>query len=405
MKKTLYITNLGLLDNLAHTQILPYLEGLSKKGAAITILSFEKKENLSDPVRLNNVEEKVKGLGMEWERLIYHNRWGNVYDVFAGMARALKMIRSGQIKVLHARASIPVIIAWPIAKIKRLKLIYDRRGTMAGDFVDDVNVKNIFSMGFLSRMLDAFDRFLIRHSDATIVLSDRSREMLMSDPRIISRGSIIEAIPCCTDVERFEKAYKKGLKTVVPEDKFVMCYLGSLGTCYLLKEMIGFFKELKAKKDNAFFIIISHTDRGFIEAALRKESLESGKDYVIINLLPEDVPFYLDKCDCSIMFIKPVECKIGSSPTKFGESLAAGVPVIVNSGIGDTEKIINDKGVGIVVKGLDHVSYEDALSRLFLLLRDRDGLKKRCRETAKTFFAIELGVKRYSAIYERLSVS
>ena len=44
--KALYITNLGLLDNLSQTQILPYLFGLAGKGINITILSFEKRKYL-----------------------------------------------------------------------------------------------------------------------------------------------------------------------------------------------------------------------------------------------------------------------------------------------------------------------------------------------------------------------
>ena len=184
--------------------------------------------------------------------------------------------------------------------------------------------------------------------------------------------------------------------------KFVMSYLGSLGTCYLLKEMAQFYKVLKRKKGDSIFLIISHTDKRYIEGVLKGEGLEAKVDYMIIGLSPEEVPGYLLHSKCAIMFIKPVECKIGSSPTKFGESLAAGIPAIVNKGIGDTEDIIRRERVGVVVENFDADSYERAVSNILSLLEE-EGLRDRCIKTANDFFSLDLGIERYMKIYKRLN--
>ena len=44
MKKILFLSYDGMTDPLGQSQVIPYLEGLSKSGYGITILSFEKKE-------------------------------------------------------------------------------------------------------------------------------------------------------------------------------------------------------------------------------------------------------------------------------------------------------------------------------------------------------------------------
>jgi len=400
--KALYITNLGLLDNLAKTQILPYLKGLSKRGIKISILSFEKQHNLENEVLSEELCRELADLNIKWDRLLYHNRWGNIRDLFAGLLKTWQIVRERDVSIIHARASIPILMAFPVAKLLKRKLIYDRRGTMAGDFVDDVNIKNLFSIRFFSAALRAIDKFLIRHSDATVVLSKVSRESLLSSLCISGNRFMIENIPCSTDISRFKDEKMSEKLKIDLGGKFVMCYLGSLGTCYLLKEMIVFFKALKVKKENAIFLIISHSDRGYIESALKNENLRSPADFIIIDLDPKDVPRYLTQCDLSIMFIKPVECKVGCSPTKFGESLAAGVPVVINKGIGDMDDIVRNSKIGVIVEDFSRFHYNKAIDKLEGLLTDGE-IFNRCRRVAEKHFSLSDAVGRYGIIYDYLS--
>lgn len=394
--KTLYVTNLGLLDNLAKTQVLPYLEGLAGGGINVMILSFEKKDNLKKTEELAKMRARLDKEGIKWHILTYHNRWGNMLDIIRGRLKVLSIIFKEEIDVLHARSSIPIIMVWPLAKVFRKKIVYDRRGTMSGDFIDDVNVKNMFSMGFMNKLLDGLDDFLMRHSDAVIVLSQRSRDILRNAKGMGDK--IIEAIPCCADMAAFDVK-----KTEDPDlqGRFVLCYLGSLGTCYLLPEMAGFFKALKKEKPDAVFYIISHTDRKYIESVLNREGVEI-PDFKIMEAAPEDVPSFLKQCDLSIMFIKQVACKIGSSPTKFGESLAAGVPVVVNKEIGDTEDIIRECGIGVIVDELNEGGYAKASRAALKLINENGRLKEQCAECAKKYFALEKGIEKYRGVYSKL---
>ena len=50
-----------------------------------------------------------------------------------------------------------------------------------------------------------------------------------------------------------------------------------------------------------------------------------------------------------ISFIKPFYSKIASSPTKYAESLAMGIPVISNRGIGDIDELTEYLEAGKII--------------------------------------------------------
>ena len=372
---------------MAQTQILPYLINLAKRKVEVYILSFEKRQDLP---QAEGTAQRLNRLNIKWFSLPYHRRWGNLWDIFAGMIKTFKLVKREQIPLIHVRASIPLLIGWPVAKLLRRKIIYDRRGTMVGDLLDNPSIKNSFTDSTLA----AIEKFIIKRSDAVVVLSKKALNELKQDLKI---EQIIEDIPCCADMSKFRDA--QGSSKIGSNGRFVVSYLGSLGTCYLLKEMAQFFKALKQKKQDALFLIISHTQREIIDEVLRKENVT---DYSVVSVVPDEVPKYMVGSDASVMFIQPWHCKIASSPTKFAESLAAGVPVVVNKGIGDTEDIINKYRVGAVIEDFNKDSYQKAASQILSLLEE-EGIKNRCWETAEKHFSLDMGVEKYAAIYQRLS--
>ncbi|MFH1189231.1 MAG: glycosyltransferase, partial [Candidatus Omnitrophota bacterium] len=105
--------------------------------------------------------------------------------------------------------------------------------------------------------------------------------------------------------------------------------------------------------------------------------------------------------DAGIFFINPYK-KIGSSPIKMGEFLASGVPVVINPGVGDTEELVAECGVGVVVRAFDSGCYEDAVGKLLGLIGEKGALRGRCLDSARKHLSVEMGAARYSKIYEIL---
>jgi glycosyltransferase involved in cell wall biosynthesis len=91
----------------------------------------------------------------------------------------------------------------------------------------------------------------------------------------------------------------------------------------------------------------------------------------------------------------------GGSPTKVGEYWAAGLPVVVTPGIGDTEEIIRRERVGVVVSEFSGEAYDHALSELLNLLED-PYLPGRCRAAAEKHYSLETACERLQELYSAL---
>ncbi len=101
-------------------------------------------------------------------------------------------------------------------------------------------------------------------------------------------------------------------------------------------------------------------------------------------------------------FIKRCVSKIASSPTKNGEYLACGLPLIINAGIGDSDALINDWKAGVLIEDLTEEEYAEAgaVSKRWWPA----GGSKELRGQSLNNFSIckQIGVERYAALYERV---
>ena len=94
--------------------------------------------------------------------------------------------------------------------------------------------------------------------------------------------------------------------------------------------------------------------------------------------------------------------ELGRSPTRMGESLGCGVPVLANEGIGDVAQTIREGGVGHVLDGEDDAVLARAADAVMGLLEDPD-ISERCRRVAENVYSLKSGVESYHEIYEYLA--
>jgi Methyltransferase domain len=97
----------------------------------------------------------------------------------------------------------------------------------------------------------------------------------------------------------------------------------------------------------------------------------------------------------------PSPSKLASSPTKIGEYLAAGLPVISTAGIGDVDEQLADAGV--ILRELSADGYREAAHRLALLIGDA-ATRERCVEIAERQLSLDrVGIPAYEALYAYLA--
>jgi len=98
------------------------------------------------------------------------------------------------------------------------------------------------------------------------------------------------------------------------------------------------------------------------------------------------------------MFFTQGISKLGSSPTRMGEILGCGLPVVANSGVGDVARIIDKYRVGVLVTEGSQNAMSRALIELDQLRMDPE-LPERCRQAAEEVFSLESGTKAYKNLY------
>lgn len=387
---------MGLNEPLMWSQALPYLSGLQKEGNFnITILSFEKPSGI---IGKDEIMGYLKNNHIQWYCLKYHKSpyvFSTVYDILSGILKGIWICIKNRVKLIHARGTTPAIMAFFISRFTRSAYLFDIRGFMADEYVDGLIWKK---NGLLYRIMHWIENALIKKSNSNIVLTKKAAAILINNN--LSDRERIDIIPSCVDLKKFRLQDKSKARSKFGlNKKFVLAYVGSLGTWYLLDEMLDFFITLKNHIPEAIFLILTQAKIDFLKERILSKNLNIDS-FIIKTILPQDMPLYLSTADMGISFIKPCFSKLASSPTKIGEYLACGLPVLINSGIGDCDEIIRDYRTGIIIDDFSEESYKKAILRLDTLLADE--ISDRCIEAASKMFSLDSAIQKYSTIYGRL---
>jgi hypothetical protein len=121
----------------------------------------------------------------------------------------------------------------------------------------------------------------------------------------------------------------------------------------------------------------------------------SEDNFSIHSVAPKEMPSYLSAGDVGISFIKRCFSKLASSPTKNAEYLACGLPIVINSGIGDSDTL-----PAIIINDFNDREFDAAWKAIEASVNDPD-VKMKSRSIAKKVFDLEtVGAERYAHLYK-----
>ena len=404
----LYISYDGMTDSLGQSQVLPYLCGLSAKGYQLTLISAEKSDKFK--ALSNGIRKICNENNIEWHPVSYTKKppiVSTFYDIRNITRKAIKLNREKKFKLIHCRSYIPALIGLHLKNKYQIPFLFDMRGFWVDEKVDG----NIWNMNnplfrFIFRFMKKKEKVFFRTADTIVSLTKKAIPTINS---ISNSGDISKKIkvnPCCVDVRHFDsanvssemRAYWK-TKLNIQSNDYILSYLGSLSTWYLPEEMLRFFLRFKIQVPHAKFLIITTEDaQPFIKMA---EKIGVPLDSLIFTSSNRnDLPALLSLCNTSLFFIKPAFSKIASSPTKLGELLSMGIPVICNTGIGDTDEMIRSSQSGVICKSFDDKEYDRCSEEILNLEKTLN--KEFTRSKAIELFSLENGVNCYHAIYQEL---
>jgi glycosyltransferase involved in cell wall biosynthesis len=398
----LYLCYQSVAEPLTQTQVVAYLEGLAGAGRRVVLLTFEPQPPSEPEVKA--WIERLKAKGIAWHWLRYHKSPtvpATLWDVLAGIVTGLSLIRKYRIRLLHARSHVPGVMALALKRLTRAKFLFDVRGFMAEEYVD----AGIWPAGgLLFRTTKWVERQLLRTADGVVVLTHKGKELLERWYPQAMANKPVQVIPCCVDLRQVPPA-AAGLEGCRGGSPKTFVYTGKLGGWYMTAAMVEFVVAARQCMPDLRWNVWTQGESAGLRRLLAAQNLE--QHVSVGRTAPEALLRELVKASAALSFIKPCVSKLGSSPTKIGEYLAAGLPVVSTAGIGDLDDLLagtkGDSGpVGVVLQSVTPDGFRAALMQLQQLLDDPQ-TPQRCRRSASEHFDLEqVGWTRYRNLYQRL---
>ena len=404
-KSTLYISYDGMTDSLGQSQVLPYLCGLSKRGYLITLLSCEK------PERFEQFKPTIESICIEaninWQPIMYHAKppiISTLKDIKNLYELAYSLHHQYQFSIVHCRSYIAALVGLSMKEKFGTKFLFDMRGFWADERVDG----NLWRLSnpmykIIYNYFKKKEKVFLIEADHIISLTNAAKSEINSWS-LTPKSLPITVIPCCVDTTLFstenvthQQQDELRSALALKQSDFVIGYVGSIGTWYLLDEMLDYFKTMLQKQKSIFLFITNEPASMILEEAQKKNIPK--EVFVIRSVARKEVPLYISIMNYSLFFIKPSFSKMASSPTKQGEIMAMGKPVVCNARVGDTEFVVNQYQSGVVVSDFKTVDFDCAINAINKQTFDAATIRRGAIE----FYGLDKGIALYAGIYDQLS--
>ena len=394
-----------MTDPLGQSQVLPYLVGLSKMGYQFTLLSVEK-DNRFEKFK-DIIEAICKGSNITWVPLKFYTSppiVSKFYNRYQLLKKAEELHRAQKFQHIHCRSYLAAEVGLVLKKKFGVPFLFDMRGFWA----DEKKESGLWSQDtWIYRKIYQYykkqEKILVREASHIISLTYAGKKEMETwsfyDPSVP-----ITVIPCCADMNHFSltnnsEKNENRLKLGISKDTFVLTYLGAVGTWYMIDEMFQLFLELKKRHIKALFFFITHSNPQFILDKAQQNGI-SIEDVLIKEASRSEVPQFMKTADIAVSFIQPIYSKLSSSPTKLGEIMAMGIPVVTNSGVGDVAEIVS--GRGIVLDALNETTLAGACAAIPDLLQMP---AQDIRHRAQEWYDLDKGVGTYKQAYVSIEKS
>ncbi len=249
------------------------------------------------------------------------------------------------------------------------------------------------------------EKQLAQETDALISVSEAMSAYLIREFGISPEK--ITLIPNSVDIQRYAESQNRRepmRQRLNVEDRFVVVFCGGVRWWQLADQGIEIFKAVQQLIPRAYYLGLV-TDVEKMQSLMARAGVAK-KDFTLLRIGHGDVPDYLAAADISLMTrIESVASRI-SSPVKFPEYLASGLPVLIHPGIGDYSDLVHRESLGVVIP--HELTGRDTESRLESFLspyqRDSEPVRHSCRKIAREKYSWDVHVPKLAALYDRLSV-
>ena len=160
---------------------------------------------------------------------------------------------------------------------------------------------------------------------------------------------------------------------IMPFNGITLIYAGNPARKDCVHTVINAVNALANEGESIRFLILGTTREAYLQQ--NSQNLKSQilhENIVFLGRVSQDlIPAYYKKADFMVLLREPTRKSMAGFPTKFAESITAGVPVITNATSDLPKYVINGK-TGFLVDGYDYDSIMFTLKNSVLTLRHND---------------------------------
>ncbi len=387
MKKVLYLTYDGLLEPLGYTQIISYLLILSENNN-ITIISVEKEKDLNNKKYYNKIIKLLENKKITWKYLIYKKGFSRYLLITKFIFLCIKLHKVNKFQIFHSRSYITGLISFFLSFFFKFFFIFDIRGFWIDERIDWKIWKKRSLKYFFFKF---FEKKIFNRSQAVVSLTKDAEKIIKTN--YLNNNSItkVYVIPTCTKLNNIIKKNSNF--------KLTFTHLGSIGTRYNFDLYLKIMIEINKRKKISLSIINKNEHKKINKYIKNYNNFNI--DYNLKYIEPDKILSEILNSNFGVFF--PVKGFYLNAyfPTKLGEFLSSGIPVITSNINDHVNNIIIKNNVGIVISQLDNIDYDNLYNNIVDFENDLD-LNDRCRKVAEKYFNIKNGANIYSQIYKSL---
>lgn len=369
----------------ATNRLISLCRGLINSGNNVEVIINRPTEK---PYRIRNYEIKGNYFGIQFEYCVKKITWPHsklrrflvtIQGLLLSSYKIIKKKQKKEIDILISTATYSIfenLLYFIISRLTNLPLIYT-----VDEYPWVIINKNKYN--FIYRWL--YLKYFYKLFDGFIVMTNTLLEYYKSKSK---KNAKFIHIPMTVELDRFNKIEK-----LISEKYIAYCGGDFNGTKDGIDILIKAFYIIKDSFPNLFLYII-----GTVPESIKQLVEELGiKDRVkLLGFIERDkVPIYLMNALALCLSRPNTIQNQGGFPTKLGEYLATGKPVIVTK-VGEIENYLKD-GVNAFIS--EPNSVEKFAQKINELLSDYNNAKKigrRGKEIAQTYFNYIIQGKRLS---------
>ena len=366
-----YLTFDSLSEGVGLSQVVPYVERLGRRGLDVTLHSFEKHAPPEE------VGERLRSGGVHWRTHPFGRR--------GPAGGAGRVLRGAQIvagaPLVHARSD----LAAASCLLARSRVwIWDMRAFWREERID---------MGLLKpgsaeeRIMRVVESASAKKSAGMIALS-AAAVGIMAERHGGDVPQKARVVPTCVDLTRFRQS------ALPPPDSLRFLLTGTLNDLYDVPTMIRLVERVRRRRPAELTVLSPSPGRWM--GALRKAGAE------VASVDAREMEGHIARHHVGLSMRRP-DTRVSSSaavPTKIGEYLACGRPVVVNAGLGDMDVLLDRYRCGVAVTDLSDSGLDRVALELERLVSDPE-TPARCRALAEEHFDLERGVDELIRTYRQ----